>query len=89
MNEGNKNILVSSVGSSMHIMDRTLSSTHMTYLSRTFDNSLLATNHSGTSNDKNNGFNYPLYVATPIGTVILIMLLIFLVRVSVTLSISL
>ena len=89
INEDNENILFSSVGSKMQIMDRTLSSTHVTYLSRTFDYSVLATNHSRTPNDKHNGVDYPLYVAAPTGAVILIIIMIFLVRVSITLYLSL
>ena len=77
--QGSKNIIISSNGSKMSKAVGLLSSTPITGLPHTFGNSLLATNHSKTPHDDHESFNYPLYVAVPVGLFLMTILLIFVV----------
>ena len=74
----NQGVLVYFVGSQVQMMDKTSTSTSLMHM--TFTTSIHPTNHSRSLTDAHNTFNYPLYVAVPVGAFGLILLLILLVR---------
>ena len=73
------NILIELAASKMQKVDGKLSTTSFTQFTRAFANSVPTSNNSKIFDHDHNKLNYPLYVAVPIGAVLLIVLLIFLV----------
>ena len=81
-------VFVYFVGSQVQVMDKTLSSTSLVHMTRSFTNPIHPTNHSRSLTDAHNTLNYPLYIAVPVGVFGLILFLILLVRILAMIFIS-